>query len=64
MVDHSAIPENTVTVTDDGYLIVKVKQDADPKLSGSGKSRILFSTRGNRAMDDGSSLGINWYKRV
>jgi hypothetical protein len=46
----------------DGYLIIKVKADADPRLSGSGKSRVLFSTRGNIKMPDGSSVGLNWYR--
>jgi len=49
---------------DEGFLIVRVKADENPKVSGSGKSRVLFSTRGNIAMPDGSKVGVNWYKAI
>ncbi len=51
-----------VMISEDGYLIVRVKASETPRRSASGKSNVLFSTRGNIAMPDGSKVGINWYK--
>lgn len=49
---------------EDGYLIVRVKQAENPEMSKSGKSRILYTTRGNMNLPDGSKVGINWYRPV
>lgn len=46
----------------DGYLVVRVKADPDPRPSRSGKTLILYSTYGNLRLPDGSRVGINWYR--
>ncbi len=43
-------------------LTIVVQLDPKPQLSGSGKSKILGSTRGNVALNDGVKLGLNIYK--
>jgi len=45
----------------DGYLIIRVKADENPRLSSSGKSYLLYSV-GNAKMSDDSRLNLNWYK--
>lgn len=53
--------ENVVKV-ENGRLIVDVALDGN-ELSGSGKSVILFSTRGNLRLDNGVTVGINAYRK-
>ena len=43
-------------------ITITVLIDPNPQLSGSGKSKILGSTRGNVALNDGIKLGLNIYK--
>ncbi len=52
--------ENVVKV-EDGRLIVNVALDGI-KLSGSGKSVLLFSTGGNIKLEDNVVLGLNAYR--
>jgi len=51
-------------MVDDDFLIVRVRKSSNPPLSGSGKSHVLYTTRGNMALPDGSKVGVNWYKGI
>ena len=53
-----------VVKVEGGRLIVNVAINEQGALSGSGKSRILYSTHGNIVLNDGSVLGLNHYRKV
>lgn len=46
----------------DGRLIVDVALTGGER-SASGKSKVYFSTRGNKALNDDFVVGINLYKK-
>lgn len=46
----------------DGRLVVDVALTAG-EMSGSGKSLVFFSTKGNKEIEDGYHIGINLYKK-
>lgn len=51
--------EDTIKVGG-GRLIVNVAL-TEPTLSSSGKTIVVYSTRGNKAINDGYFIGINLY---
>ena len=53
-----------VVKVENGRLIINVAISESGPLSGSGKSRILYSTHGNIVLNDGSVLGLNHYRKV
>ena len=54
---------NTIKVVD-GRLILDVALDANGVPSGSGKSLVFFSTKGNVKLNDGFVIGVNLYRKV
>ena len=48
---------------ENGRLIVDVAL-VDGKRSASGKSVVLYSTRGNVVLETGESIGINLYRKA
>ena len=47
----------------DGRLHIDVALAENPAVSASGKSRVHFSTHGNKPLEDGYVVGINLYKK-
>ena len=50
-----------VAKVEDGRLIINVAL-TEGHMSGSGKSKVFFTTGGNIAINDGFKLGVNLYK--
>lgn len=47
---------------ENGRLIVDVAIDAKGRPSATGKTLVVYSTRGNQKLNDGYVIGINLYK--
>lgn len=45
-----------------GILTITIDTKVDGEASGSGKSKVLSSTRGNVTLSDGLKLGLNLYR--
>jgi len=57
-----ATTEDTIEVRD-GRLVIDVALTPG-QLSTSGKNTVLFTTRGNKEINDGFIIGVNLYKRA
>ena len=54
--------QNVKTEVKGNILTIKIKLDAKTKPSASGKTLIIASTKGNKDIGNGISLGVNCYK--
>jgi len=61
MSDNIDLNEFEGIMVKDGYLIIRVKADENPRGSSTGKSYLLYSV-GNAKMSDDSRLNLNWFK--
>lgn len=58
------IGENVTAVRDGDKLVLTVDLSAAGRRSESGKSIVLASTRGNQRLEDGTTIGLNVYRRA
>ena len=62
MSDNNDLNEFEGIMVKDGYLIIRVKADENPRPSSSGKTLLLYSVGKAKRMSDDSYVNLNWYK--